>query len=53
MENIILDEALHLTALIIMLGSFGVLAILNLVKTIKKSERRSHTKDISYKNTAL
>ena len=37
MENFILDDALNLTALAIMLGSFAVLAVTNLVQTMKKS----------------
>jgi len=37
MENFILDDALNLTALAIMLGSFTVLAVTNLVQTMKKS----------------
>ncbi|REG86704.1 hypothetical protein DFP81_101269 [Marinomonas pollencensis] len=37
MENFILDDALNLTALAIILGSFSVLAVTNLVQTIKKN----------------
>ncbi len=37
MENLILDEALHLGALAIMLGSFSVLALKNVVQIVKKN----------------
>jgi hypothetical protein len=35
MENFILDDALNLAALAIMLGSFAVLAVTNVVHVIK------------------